>query len=264
MENNHDEPPKQEPENNDHRELSPTVRYQYEESKGEEQKHDQIEKKENSIDDQPIITDETSPRHQTQHLNSDNDTEIIREVFPNNQAENQNNPANEVNENATRLEQEFYQHNLQTLVANLNNLRDILQTIVTNPEIAQNLNPTNVNPAVGQPSNNNIGNLWNNPLQQPQNANNFFDLAGLNNNVVNENINNQPTFNIRIREYLRSQSRNISFYLNVISAIAVLILFSSISFLPHLEGKTPAYFVHWLANHRNSKLFLIVNGIMLS
>jgi hypothetical protein len=253
MDKTRDESPKQINTALKHDELSPTMKYQYEESKTEEEKRDSNRIIQDQNQNESLITDETNLLDNLSEIRHDNEGEIIREFIPrntNNSSQNSENQQN--NPNPSESENEFYQHNLQHLVHNLNNLRDILQTIVSQNEIAQHLNPNG-----SQQFTNNIQNLLN-PQVQAIGQNNFFDFPGLNANNVNPTLTLEYRIFNRIREYLRNQSKNGAFYLNIFSILTILILVSGISLIPSLEAKSPAHLIYWLGNHRNSRLLLIV------
>jgi hypothetical protein len=258
MDKSSDEPTRQLNKNINHDELSPTLRYQYEECKAEEEKSNSNKDFRNPSQNEPLISDETNLRNDISTINRDNEGEIIREFVPTNIDLNSQISENQPNNQLPREpENEFYQHNLQHLVHNLNNLRDILQTIVSQNEIAQHLNPDGA-----QQFTNNIQNFLN-PQVQALNQNNFFDFPGLNANNINPNLNFEYRIFNKIKEYLRNQSKNGAFYLNLFSILTILIVISGASLIPSLEAKSPAHLIYWLGNHRNSRLLLIVISIII-
>jgi len=272
--------------------FSPTLQYQYEETKAE------LPEASHPISDfQPeeetIIKDETQDffqRHEQpgEQLENEEDGMIIREVAPEpeNIAENQEaNPATEENRgNERNLDAEFYQHSLHHLVQNLNNLRDTLQTILTNTDIAQELGGNVPNNNVQNPlaaaqlmpneGANNEGQLQDQLLNLRRmlggNAN-TFDFQGQNLGLGNQfplrnQENNQPRLNQNnlislldnyVRQFIRMISKDINALFWVIFGLSTVLFLSSLSNIPDLQRRSPDYLIEWLAFHKSSTVFLL-------
>jgi len=276
--------------------FSPTVQYQYEEAKAELPEPSPTQDVTNfQPEDEIIIKDETDDffhRHEQpqEPFENEEDAMIIREVVPEpeNIAENpEENPPreeNQVNERERNLDAEFYQHSLHHLVQNLNNLRDTLQTILTNTDLAQELggnapnnNAQNPLAAAQQMPNeaaNNEGQLQDQLLNLRRmlggNAN-AFDFQGQNLGMGNQfplrnQENNQPRLNqnnlIQLldnyaRQFIRIISKDINALFWVIFGLSMMLFLSSLSNIPDLQRRSPDYLIEWLAFHKSSTIFLL-------
>jgi len=263
--------------------FSPTELYQYEESKREEQ-YSSPRIQEFHSDDQPQIVDETNliqsseldsldQQHVEEGLNMDR--ELVRE------AQNERNLQvnNEIDRN---LDTEFYQHSLQYLVQNLNNLRDTLQTILTNNELVQELGGNNQQQTQANFQRNALNNegqlhdqlvdirriLANN--MNSNNIQNPIEEQIMNNNLPRNNLNSAQnslnnwinTLETSLRQALTSIPKSFNLIFWIIFSISILLVLSGLSNLPHnIRFQNADYFVQWLAFHKNSRLFLLVGLI---
>jgi len=269
--------------------FSPTGQYQYEESKNIESEAPATQNVSDFRPEDEIIiqdeTDELLPRDEREPQENLIE-EVIREMPPENvgienQEPNELRPGNNANERERNLDAEFYQHSLHHLVQNLNNLRDTLQTLLTNPDLAQELggnNPNNnaPNPLAHQVPNeglnnegqfhgqllnlrrmlgggNNNNNLNNNP----------FDLQGQNlRNIENNNrrANQSSVFSLLEnygRKFVRIVSKDVNALFWVIFGFSLVMFLSSLSNIPDLHRRSPDYFIEWLAFHKSSSVFLL-------
>lgn len=276
--------------------FSPTGAYQYEETKTVEPSPEN-NVQEFQPDDEPIIADETDT------LGSSNPRPFEPNAEPQEHVEQpiiEEEPEHRIytteqvqNEDNRNLDAEFYQHSLQYLVQNLNNLRDTLQTILTNPELNQELTTQNVNRnpqnlGLNQGADNLQAGILNNEGQlhdqllnirrllagnvEGNNApNDIFDFdnvgpnnqAGVLNNPPNQR-NSQNRWLTTIETYAKQvyaaipKDFNTLFWL--ITILALIFFVIGYTTIPDLEQKRPDYFIEWLAYHKGSKVFLWVTS----
>ena len=267
--------------------FSPTGQYQYEEAKNTEPDAPVTQiVSDFRPEDEIIIQDETNellPR-EDQEPQENLIEEVIREVPPEdiaveNQEPNELRPENNANGGERNVDAEFYQHSLQHLVQNLNNLRDTLQTILTNTDLAQELgqnNPNNnaPNPPAHQVPNEGLNNegqfhdqLLNlrrmlgggNPPPNNNLNNNLFEgLRNVENN--NQRANQNSLFSSLEnygRHFVRIVSKDVNAVFWVIFGFSLVLFLSSLSNIPDLHRRSPDYFIEWLAFHKSSSVFLL-------
>ena len=279
--------------------FSPTEAYQYEETKTVEPNPPPPEVQEFDPDlqsgEKPLIADETNvqgsesepgpvpelPRPREIRPSAEDESTITYEVNP-----GAPNVENVRNPNDPNLDAEFYQHSLQYLVQNLNNLRDTLQTIITSNEINQEIGAAN-QPAINQRAENGLqagilnnenqitdqllnlrrilsGNMENN---NPQN--NPFGWAPNNQAVPNnpENANSLVTrftnwsnnLEASARQFISTIPKDANTFSWIIFFISIALFIIGYSTVPDLQQKDPEYFIDWLAYHKSSRFFLLVS-----
>lgn len=264
--------------------FSPTRVYQYEESKTEEQ-FPSTNIQEFESDNPPLIVDETN-FVQSSDVNSFEQTHIGESISLNqdntSEFHQERNPQIN-NEGERNLDNEFYQHSLQYLVQNLNNLRDTLQTILTNNELVQELGVNNQQRRqVNIPTNNlnNEDHLHDQLLDirrilshnaNENNIQNHLDSQNIANNIPGNNINNLNntrnnfstwinTIENSFRQVFSSVPKSFNLIFWFLFFISIMLIISGISNIPpNFRYQNPDYFVQWLAFHKNSRLFLLVN-----
>lgn len=247
-------------------------------------------------DDQPVIVDETHlgiPSEREPHdipINADRvfETNVRERQEEDNEempGEGQHDPNNEREQ---ALDNEFYQHSLQYLVQNLNNLRDTLQTILTNSELTQEIQGNNVNRNNQQFIQNEGMNANNEDQLQDQLMNIRRLLAGSldNNNAQNnaygwdnewqnrlnlnnqqQEVNNEPNrlenWGRRIETYARQVYTALPKDLNTLSWLIFIVTAIFLAFcyttIPEIPRENPGYFIDWLASHKDARLLLLVS-----
>lgn len=246
-------------------------------------------------EDQPLIVDETHlgiPSEREDHdlpINADRifETNLRERLDDDNEVVQGEEGHQEPNERDQALDNEFYQHSLQYLVQNLNNLRDTLQTILTNSELTQEAQGNNLNrnnPQLmqneGMNANNeehlhdqlmNIrrllaGNLDNNNAQ-----NNAFGWENELQNRLNLNnqqeVNNEPNrfeaWAQRAETYARQAYAALPKDLNTLSwlifILTAIFLAYGYTTIPEIPRENPGYFIDWLASHRDARLLILVS-----
>ena len=182
------------------------------------------------------------------------------------------------------LEQEFNQNTLQYLVHNLENLREVLQSVVTNAELAQNLSVdirgrNSFNLSVAQAFNSAQLSILNSQNQIYDQLNDIRRIVSANDNNEQENSlldfinmenarlarqnrlqNLETNFILRTYNSLRSgvaRSSNLIFWFGLV--IAVLSIFIEISSTPNTQNESYAVLIETIAFKNQSKLVLLVS-----
>ena len=214
---------------------------------------------------------------------TEDESTITYEVNPD--APNAGNVRNPLEQN---LDAEFYQHSLQYLVQNLNNLRDTLQTIITSNEINQEIGAAN-QPVINQRAENGLqagilnnenqitdqllnlrrilsGNMENNvPQNNPFGWNNVPNNQANPNNPDNTNslvtrfTNWSNNLEASARQFISTIPKDANTFSWIIFFISIALFIIGYSTVPDLQQKNPEYFIEWLAYHKSSRFFLLVS-----
>lgn len=184
--------------------------------------------------------------------------------------------------NFPRMDDQFYEHSLHYLVQNVNNLREIIGSILSNNEAARDLNSNlqqlnNFNVSLAHALNNVQSNLMNNQNEIHGQLDGIRRLLGVAGSGIGDDAlggfgmggqqpANQPvqvTWRDRSRVYLRkflegvkNYTKTSQFKLDMILLMSAMLIIINLHLIPEKNKKDPVDLIEWLANSRASKVLI--------